>query len=510
MVGPHSAQHGAGDEPEQVVVPAGALRAAGGGVSIDVEADLCRLELESPVADACAQRYPVEIAREAVDGVCRRDVLLAGDACAVDLHAGQHVTRVHRVLDDRADHREHAQRHAEEEPVEREPEPARSNVQPRGAGGTRAAMCLRLIGSLFVADPAPVQHPRQASCPSENDRMRDELRRRLIELGASDDDLVRAEALAFVPLLALERRLLPGDHKYDVGQLAAAAGIEEAWAQRLWRAVGFPDVPLGVAAFSDRDVAAARQVVREAAEWHTDAETLLQRIRATSGAAARIAAVEAEVIADFVQRKRADGESDDDIALGFLSDERLDRLAALVDYVLRIQLRAAVWRRLALQADPDIAVAIGFADLAGYTALSGALDPVALSQLLNRWEAVAYDTIVEHGARVVKTIGDEVMFVGLPREVLASAIALRKAVTAEGLPPVRAGLAAGPVIPREGDFYGPVVNLASRLTAIAPANRILVPASMRGEVPEGEFRFVPLGEQFLRGIGNVETCALEA
>jgi adenylate cyclase len=338
--------------------------------------------------------------------------------------------------------------------------------------------------------------------------MRDELGRRLMELGASDDDLVRAEALAFVPLLALERRLLPGDRKYDVGRLAAAAGIEEAWAQRLWRAVGFPDVPPGIAAFSDRDVAAAREVVRQAAEWHTDPETLLQQIRVTSGAATRIAAVEAEVIADFVQRKRADGESDDDIALAFLSDDRLERLAALVDYVLRIQLRAAVWRRLALQADPDIVVGIGFADLAGYTALSGELDPNALSRLLNHWEAVAYDTIAAHGARVVKTIGDEVMFVGLPREVLSSAVALRKAVAAEGLPPVRSGVAAGPVIPREGDFYGPVVNLASRLTAVAPANRILVPSGIGAQVPEGEFTFVPLGEQFLRGIGNVEVWAL--
>jgi adenylate cyclase len=339
--------------------------------------------------------------------------------------------------------------------------------------------------------------------------MRDELRLRLLELGATEDDLVRAEALAFVPLLALERRLLPGDRKYDVGELAAAAGIDEAWAQRLWRAVGFPDVPPGIAAFSERDVAAAREVERQAAEWHTDPEALLQQIRVTSGAAMRIAAVEAEVIADFVQRKRADGESDDDIALAFLSDERLERLAALVDYVLRIQLRAAVWRRLALQADPDIVVAIGFADLAGYTALSGELDPIGLSRLLNHWEAVAYDTITAHGARVVKTIGDEVMFVGLPREVLSSAVALRKAVAAEDLPPVRGGIAAGPVIPREGDFYGPVVNLASRLTAVAPASRILVPSAISAQVPGGEFTFVPIGEQFLRGIGNVDICELE-
>jgi adenylate cyclase len=204
-----------------------------------------------------------------------------------------------------------------------------------------------------------------------------------------------------------------------------------------------------------------------------------------------------------------DGESDEDIALAFLSDDRLERLASLVDYVLRIQLRAAVWRRLALQADPGIVVAVGFADLAGYTELSGELDPTGLSQLLNRWEAIAYDTITAHGARVVKSIGDEVMFVGLPREVLSSALALREAVADDGLPPIRGGIAAGPVIPRDGDFYGPVVNLASRLTSVAPPNSILVPAMMSAQVPEGQFAFVPLGEQFLRGIGSVEISAVQ-
>src|SRR3954471_17476982 len=339
--------------------------------------------------------------------------------------------------------------------------------------------------------------------------MDDDLRRRLHDLGVSDDDLVRAEEFGFLPLLALERHLLPGERKYDIAQLAAAVGVDVPWAQRLWRALGFPNVPPGVPAFSERDVMTAREVIRDAAEWRTDPDTLLERVRVTSGAAARIAAVEAELIADFVQSKRADGETDDDIARVIVSGDRLDRLAALIDYVLGIQLNAAVWRRLALQADPDIVVGVGFADLAGYTALSGELDPTGLTHLLSHWEAAAYDTVVAHGARVVKTIGDEVMFVGLPHEVLASALSLREAVGDVGLPPIRGGVAAGPVITREGDFYGPVVNLASRLTAIAPANRVLVPAAITDQVDVSDFTLVPLGGQFLRGIGTVEICSLE-
>jgi class 3 adenylate cyclase len=108
----------------------------------------------------------------------------------------------------------------------------------------------------------------------------------------------------------------------------------------------------------------------------------------------RIAAVEAEVVAGFVRRLRADGMSDEGIALALFVDGTAERLEVLLAYSLRLQLRAQTWRLLALQADPDLAVGVGFADLAGYTELSGGLDPIALADLLNRWEAIAFDTIV--------------------------------------------------------------------------------------------------------------------
>jgi hypothetical protein len=95
---------------------------------------------------------------------------------------------------------------------------------------------------------------------AQNGPMRGELRTRLGALGASDDDIARADASGFLPLLALERRLLPGARKYDVAEVASAAGLDEQWLRRVWRAAGFPDVAAGVAAFSDRDVQAAREV----------------------------------------------------------------------------------------------------------------------------------------------------------------------------------------------------------------------------------------------------------
>jgi adenylate cyclase len=171
-----------------------------------------------------------------------------------------------------------------------------------------------------------------------------------------------------------------------------------------------------------------------------------------------------------------------------------------------------VWRRTVLAADPDVAIGVGFADLAGYTQLSARLDPMELSDLVGRWEAITYDAITANGARVVKTIGDEVMFVGLTRETVAAALALRDAAVTAALPPLRIGLAAGSVVARDGDYFGPVVNLASRLTELASPGELLVPAALRDELPEDAasgVRFVERGVPQVRGIGPVQVWALE-
>jgi adenylate cyclase len=342
--------------------------------------------------------------------------------------------------------------------------------------------------------------------------MREDLRLRLLELGASDDEIERAVAQGWLPLLALDCVLMPGRRTYDLAGLAAAAGLDEELARRLWRAVGFPDVPSGVAAFTDRDVDAARLALAQAPERDIEEGTLLQQVRVISGSLARVASVEAEGIAELLTEMHASHASEDEIALAVLSDTRLADVGVLIDYLHRLQLRAAVWRQMVLAAAPDIAIAVGFADLSGYTKLSAALDASELSALVGRWEAVAYDTIAANGARVVKTIGDEVMYVGLTNETVAASLGLRDAAAAAGLPPLRIGVASGPVISRDGDYFGPVVNLASRLTEIAAPGEVLAPAALRDELrPDSgcDVHFVARGTQQLRSIGSVEVFALE-
>jgi adenylate cyclase len=340
--------------------------------------------------------------------------------------------------------------------------------------------------------------------------VRDELRDFLLRAGVTDDDIRRAEAEGWLPLLALDSRLTPGRPRYDAADLARELGVDEALVRQLWRSLGFPDVPPGVALFSDHDRDAARLLLRGAYGEGMEPGLLVRIVRVSSLAMSRIAAVEAESLVELLQTLRASGLAEDEIALELVEDVDWDALAQLIDYAHRIQLRAALWRRLAYETASDLAIAVGFVDLSGYTALSASLDPGEISALIGRWEEVAYDVAAAHGGRVVKMIGDEVMFVGLPGAAARAALSLRDAAAADpALLPARGGVAAGMVVARDGDFYGPVVNLASRLAQAAAAGAVLVPAELCEELDRGEFRCDDDGTRSLRGIGDVPTRRLE-
>jgi len=340
--------------------------------------------------------------------------------------------------------------------------------------------------------------------------MRPELRAALRAAGASDDDIDRAAAEGWLPLLALDRVLMPGAPTYDTMSLARVSGIDTGLLERLWRALGFPNVPADARVFTEDDAVAARRLFGRADSDELEQANVIQLVQVVSGAMARIASVEAGSIADVIQRLAATGLSQERIAGVLIRPERWEDLRALIDYEHRVQLRAALWRRLVLDAVPDAVVGVAFADLAGYTKATAHLDHDEITALVSRWEDLAYDTVTAHGGRVVKTIGDEVMFVGLAPGVVDAALALRDAADADAdLLPVRAGVAAGPVVARNGDYYGPVVNLASRLTEIATPGEVLAPAILRDQVADPRIVWVPHGVRRVRSIGEIETFALE-
>ena len=190
-----------------------------------------------------------------------------------------------------------------------------------------------------------------------------------------------------------------------------------------------------------------------------------------------------------------------------MSQDLSSNLGPLFNHYLR---QAIMHQREAQQNVSSRAVmrlAVGFVDLVGFTPFSSSLSPEELADLVGEFESKAFDLANGAGVRIVKHIGDEIMFTSVDATAACwLALALRDEVGATAARP-RGGVAHGEVITRHGDYYGPVVNLASRLTDEAIPGEILVPSSMSGQL--AEFDVEPAGRRVLKGFEEpVEVLSL--
>jgi adenylate cyclase len=134
-----------------------------------------------------------------------------------------------------------------------------------------------------------------------------------------------------------------------------------------------------------------------------------------------------------------------------------------------------------------------------------------LAEVVDQFEQLAYDVVIAGGGRVVKMIGDEVMFL-VEDPVAAAEIALGLADAsrdAAQLSDVRVGLAVGPVLEREGDAYGATVNLASRATSISYPGTVVVSPELRALLEDNpDYEFKGMRPRFLKNIGRVSLAVL--
>ena len=128
------------------------------------------------------------------------------------------------------------------------------------------------------------------------------------------------------------------------------------------------------------------------------------------------------------------------------------------------------------QPRPDDPPAIAFVDLTGYTELTMSGGDERAAEYATRLHLVASRVVGTHGGRVVKQLGDGVLLRFRTGEGAVAAVReLVTEITGAGLPQVHAGIAVGRFVVRDGDVYGSVVNLASRIAAHAQAGEVLLP-----------------------------------
>jgi adenylate cyclase len=110
--------------------------------------------------------------------------------------------------------------------------------------------------------------------------------------------------------------------------------------------------------------------------------------------------------------------------------------------------------------------------------------------MVDLFDRHTWDTVTRAGGRIVKLIGDEAMFVHADPRVACD---IAKELVATSPHPIRVGLARGEVVALHGDYYGPTVNLAARLTGASPSSAIVVSEAVKVANRNLHFEAIDLG-----------------
>ncbi|WP_307578344.1 adenylate/guanylate cyclase domain-containing protein [Paeniglutamicibacter psychrophenolicus] len=326
----------------------------------------------------------------------------------------------------------------------------------------------------------------------------------------------------------LELRLLGADRTMRRREMAAGAGVSLLSARKIWRAMGFPNLGDEEVFFTTVDQDALKLMLNMVRDGILTEETAISLTRSIGQMTDRMVVWQVEaLVEDMVQnQKMSDPEARRNLVN--LLPELISPLEELLVYSWRRQLNAAV-HRLAVRAETGLAAsaegrdgseddaplplarAVGFADLVSYTSLSRRMNERTLAQLVQRFESKCAEIISIGGGRLVKTVGDEVLFVAeTPQAGAQIALAMSREFAAdELLPNTRVALVWGRVLSRLGDIYGPTVNLAARLTSLAEPGTVLTD-ELTASTLAGDARFVlqPQETTAVRGFGDINPVLL--
>jgi adenylate cyclase len=340
----------------------------------------------------------------------------------------------------------------------------------------------------------------------------------------------------------LDAALLGGDRSLSLRDLAARAGkdvrLEDA--AMFWSTLGLPQPDPDERVFTEADLDAVARITRLVRAGEIERSTAITLTRALGHTSERLVLWQVEaLVEDMASRYQLDDTSARLVVLDRL-DEYGPLLEAQLVHAWRRHLAAMAGRIAAefgnVRADerPDptalpLARAVGFADMVSFTRRTAGLGPTDLSAFVQRFETAARDVVTAAGGRVVKTIGDAVLFIaddvvtgadvalGLAR-VLGTELDVEAergvggiAEGARGVTPVRVGFVQGRVLSRFGDVFGASVNVAARLTDVAEPSTVLTdPATATLLADDPRYVLEPQPTRELAGLGAIAPVRVRA
>ncbi|MFC7219118.1 adenylate/guanylate cyclase domain-containing protein [Streptomyces polyrhachis] len=321
--------------------------------------------------------------------------------------------------------------------------------------------------------------------------------------GAADEQAAARERI--------EGILLGGPRRYSRADVTRLSGVSAERTQEIWRALGFAVTDEDEIVFTDGDLLALAGGERfiEAGLITADSETAMTR--QLGHHLSRLAEWQVMTIWSWLEGISELEPGDEEFAR--LVEILLPELERLQTHVWRRHLAAYAGRTLTAPGERQEASlkAVGFTDMVAYTRMTRGLDDAQLDSVLGRFEALAGDVIADHGGRLVKTIGDEVLFTADTPDAAAE-IALElteRAAADEVVPRLRTGLAYGTVLSRYGDVYGEVVNIAARLTSVARPGTVVASEELAERLARGgAYELRALRPVSVRGYSRLRSAVL--
>jgi adenylate cyclase len=329
---------------------------------------------------------------------------------------------------------------------------------------------------------------------------------------------------------SLERRLIGGQREFRRREVASEAGVSLHSARKLWRAIGFPELSDDEVFFTQADKEALGTMVGMVREGKLTEETAISLMRSVGQMTDRMVVWQIEALVEDMIANQNMSDRQARRQLFSLLPEIIPAIEDLLLYSWRRQLNSAV-HRMALRVETGVAAyqqdsgesdggtplplarAVGFADLVSYTSLSRRMNERTLAQLVQRFEAKCAEIISVGGGRLVKTIGDEVLYVAeTPQAGAQIALSLSRELAKDELfPQTRGAVVWGRLLSRLGDIYGPTVNMAARLTSLAEPGSVLTDA-ITANTLRNDARFVLTAQEItaVRGFGDIQPYELSA
>jgi adenylate cyclase len=319
---------------------------------------------------------------------------------------------------------------------------------------------------------------------------------------------VEEDRLALLPV----ERVLSDGSRYTAADISEKADLDLDFLLASWQAAGLAKAGEDERQYTDSDLETAK-IMKQFLDAGVPAEELQDFARVLGNAMSRVAQAGNALVANSTIES---GGNEHDLAVGFAEAARefLPRMAPLLHRSLELhtreQLRQVVVGRAELDGEraPGVrTIAVAFADIVGYTRLGEELPPDQLGTVARRLANMGAE-IATGPVRLIKTIGDAVMLVSPePAPLVDAMLALveRAEENSDEMPPLKAGVAIGEALNRNGDWYGRPVNLAARITSVARPGSVLVAGDVRDTLDgdsESRYAFSFAGKRKLKGISG--------